>query len=343
MSGPLIVGIDGLELDTPTRELLQHPAIGGVILFSRNYAEPDQLIALTQALRALRAPRLLLMVDQEGGRVQRFRDSFTRLPPLSVLGRWYVSHPQRALDMAYRHARVMAAEVLAAGIDLSLAPVMDLDRGSTVIGDRAFSSQPDAVVELAGHYLAGMHDAGMRTCGKHFPGHGSVQADSHFEIVTDERSIEQIEQDLQPFAALHSQLDSIMPAHVCFSSLDDRPAGFSSFWLQKKLRRELGYRGVIISDDLDMAGAAIAGDLNERWLSCSQAGCDLALVCKPESVAPLLDRMDRSAEPLPDAGASLNQLYGRAAFSLEEQLTVPEFRVWRDSLNKLSEEYGEDS
>ena len=337
MPGPLIVGIEGLVVDAPTREVLQHPAIGGVILFSRNYADPDQLHALTGDLRALRDPRLLVMVDQEGGRVQRLRDSFTVLPPLAELGRWYASHPQRALDMAYRHARVMAAEVLAAGIDMSLAPVIDLDRGSSVIGDRSFSSNPDAVVELAGHYLAGMHDAGMRSCGKHYPGHGSVQADSHFEIVRDERSIDQIEQDLLPFIALHSRLDSIMPAHVCYRSVDSQPAGFSPYWLQQKLRREIGYRGVVISDDLDMAGAAVAGDTLERWLACSRAGCDLALVCQPDSVVPLLDSLDASGLDWPDAGIHLQKLYGRAAFSLDEQLTVPEFRAWRDSLNQLSE------
>lgn len=337
MLGPLIVGIEGLTLDAATKELLHHPAIGGVILFSRNYADPDQLHALTRDLRELRDPRLLLMVDQEGGRVQRLRDSFTALPPLAELGRWYGSHPQRALDMAYRHARVMAAEVLASGIDMSLAPVIDLDRGSSVIGDRSFSGDPDAVVELAGHYLAGMHDAGMRTCGKHYPGHGSVRADSHFEIVQDDRPIEQIEQDLRPFVTLHAQLDSIMPAHVCYRSLDSRPAGFSSYWLKQRLRDEIGYRGVIISDDLDMAGAAGAGDTLERWLACSRAGCDLALVCQPDSVTPLLDSLDASGMDWPDAGSHLQKLYGRAAFSLCEQLTVPEFRAWRDSLNQLSE------
>ena len=335
MSGPLIVGIEGLELDALTREILMHPVIGGVILFSRNYADPEQLKTLTQALRDLREPRLLLMVDQEGGRVQRFRDSFTQLPPLSVLGRWYASHPQRALDMAYRHARVMAAEVLAAGVDMSLAPVLDLNRGSTVIGDRAFSAEPDEIVALAGHYLAGMRDAGMKSCGKHFPGHGSVVADSHFEIVQDERSIDQIKQDLQPFVELHEQLDSIMPAHICYRSADEQPAGFSRFWIEQKLRTDIGYRGVVISDDLDMTGATLAGDIFERWQACHTAGCDLALVCQPESVPLMLDSIE---QPLPDAGTSIERLYGRSAFSFDEQLTVPEFRAWRDSLNRLAEE-----
>ncbi|MEM7053839.1 MAG: beta-N-acetylhexosaminidase [Pseudomonadota bacterium] len=341
MSGPLIVGIDGAELSAETREMLMHPTIGGIILFTRNYADPDQLRSLTRELRQLRKPRLLLMVDQEGGRVQRLRNAFTALPPLSLLGRWYQSHPQRALDMAYRHARVMAAEVLAVGVDMSLAPVIDLNRGSSVIGDRAFSSEPEEIIELAGHYLAGMHDAGMKTCGKHYPGHGSVEADSHFEIVQDERSLLAIEQDLQPFIALHGKLDSIMPAHVCYQSADDRPAGFSHFWIQQKLREQIGYRGVVISDDLDMAGATIAGTMLDRWQSCHAAGCDLALVCRPESVAPLLDELDALHQPLPDTSASIRKLYGRAAFAFKEQLTVPEFRAWRDSLNRLSEAHSD--
>ena len=332
--GPLIVGIEGLELDEQTRERLCHPAVGGVILFARNYRSPDQLQRLTTDLRALRSPRLLITVDQEGGRVQRFRDGFTSLPPLGVLGRWYRSHPDRARDLAYRHGRVMAAEVLGHGVDLSWAPVLDLDRGSRVIGDRALSDSPDAVCDLASFYLAGMRDAGMKSCGKHFPGHGSVTADSHDEVVVDDRPFVDLEVDLQPFSALAEQLHGVMMAHVCYPSVDKRPAGFSSKWIVDCLRGELGFSGVVVSDDLDMAGAAPAGNLSARLNQAVEAGCEAVLVCRPDSVAGLLKgSLDL---PSPSAGR-LEGLYGRAIATLDEQLTMPEFRAWRDALEKLSE------
>jgi len=338
VSGPLIIGINGLSLDSSTQAQLLHPAIGGVILFSRNYDDLEQLRQLTEQIRSLDRPRLVLMVDQEGGAVQRFQQQFTRLPPLAALGRWYTSHPHRALDMAYRHARVMAAEVLAAGLDMSLAPVLDLQGISEVIGSRAFSSDPDAVFDLAGHYLAGMRDAGMASCGKHFPGHGSVQADSHHQQVTDSRTSTEIERDIEPFRRLLAQLDSLMPAHVCYQQVDKEPAGFSEVWLNDVLRRDMSYQGIIISDDLDMAGASTAGEPLQRLQACLNAGCDLALVCAPESVAKLLSSLDDSGLQLPDCSNLIERLYGRPSFSLEEQLLVPEFRSWRESLNALAEQ-----
>ncbi len=334
--GPLIVGIDGLELDPSTAELLCHPAVGGVILFTRNYASRRQLRALSASIRALRSPRLVITVDQEGGRVQRFRDEFTRLPPLSVLGRWHGSHPDRARDMAYRHGRVMAAEVLDAGVDLSWAPVLDLDRGSAVIGDRALAADPDNVVDLAAHYIAGMRDAGMAACAKHFPGHGSVAADSHVQVVTDERPLDALKEDLAPFARLANQVQAVMMAHVCYSAVDSAPAGFSRTWIDKRLHGELGFNGLVVSDDLDMAGAAVAGNLGQRLDRAFAAGCDLALVCKPASVRQLLGD---GQWPVPSKAANredLQRLYGRPLSSLDEQLTVPEFRAWRESLETLN-------
>jgi len=330
--GPLIVGIDGLKLDQATIDMLSHPSVGGVILFSRNYESPEQLRALTAALSGLRLPRLVITVDQEGGRVQRFREGFTPLPPLGVLGRWHRTHPDRARDLAYRHGRVMAAEVLEYGVDLSWAPVLDLDRGSVVIGDRAMSDNPDEVCELAAHYIAGMRDAGMAACAKHFPGHGSVVADSHTEIVTDSRSLDELVSDIQPFARLASQFQAVMMAHVCYPALDPRPAGFSELWIGARLRRELGFDGLVVSDDLDMVGAATAGDLNGRLDQAFAAGCDLALVCKPASARQVLAAA--SDLPAPD-GLAMSKLYGRPMASLEEQLTVPEFRAWRESLAAL--------
>ena len=204
-------------------------------------------------------------IDQEGGRVQRLREGFTALPPLGVLGRIREEDPDRAQDLAYRHARVMAGEMLAAGIDLSFAPVLDLDRGSSVIGERAFSPAVATVVALGRAYLAGMHDAGMKTTGKHFPGHGSIPADSHTHDVVDERTLEEIEvTDLQPFAQLAGDLDAMMIAHVSYPCVDRVPAGYSERWLRGCLRGRLGYRGVIVSDDLGMHAARVAGDLPTR-------------------------------------------------------------------------------
>lgn len=334
-TGPLIVGFDGLELSAAWRERLSHPAVGGVILFSRNFASVEQLEALTAELRELKAPRLLITVDQEGGRVQRFRGpGLTDLPALGHIGRWFQRHPDRACDLAYRHGRVMAAEMLALGVDLSWAPVLDLDRGSSVIGDRALSAEPEAVLELAAFYLAGMKDAGMAACGKHFPGHGSVAADSHFEVVTDTREYADLQIDLQPFAALADRLAVVMMAHVCYPAVDAQPAGFSPTWIDAELRRKLGFKGLVVSDDLDMVGAAPAGNLVDRLALAFQAGCDLALVCKPESVLAVLD----SGTELPSIDQrKLATLYGQPMLSMAEQLLVPEFRAWRDSLQILAQ------
>ncbi len=333
-AGPLIVGFDGTELDAATIERLQHPAIGGVILFARNYADPAQLKALCSSLAELRDPRLLITVDQEGGRVQRFRDGFTRLPALGTLGRWYRSHPDRAHDLAYRHGRIMAAEVLGHGLDLSWAPVLDLNRGSTVIGDRAMADAPDAVADLADYYIAGMRDAGMAACAKHFPGHGSVAADSHHEVVTDPRPWDALVEDLTPFSRLSSKFQAVMMAHVCYPAYDERPAGFSSRWIENSLRRQLGFSGLVVSDDLDMAGAATAGGLDQRLSQAFEAGCDLALVCQPSSVDKLLATGFDWPKPDPDALAGL---YGRPMATIEEQTLVPEFRAWRESLQSIAE------
>ncbi|MEE4639427.1 MAG: beta-N-acetylhexosaminidase [Wenzhouxiangella sp.] len=332
--GPLIVGIEGLVLDDASRAVLMHPAVGGVILFSRNFDSLAQVSALAAEIRALKSPRLLVTVDQEGGRVQRFRcPELTPLPPLGLLGRWFASRPDRACDLAYRHGRVMAAEMLALNVDLSFAPVLDLDRGSHVIGDRALSAAPAAVTQLARYYIAGMKDAGMAACGKHFPGHGSVEADSHHCVVTDARSRAELADDLAPFVDLADRLAAVMMAHVCYPAVDDRPAGFSKRWIQEELRSEAGFGGLVISDDLDMLGAAPAGDLAQRLSQAFSAGCDLALVCNPDSVAEVLSSdltLPRVAE------ARFSRLYGHAMMTMDEQLLVPEFRAWRDSLKALN-------
>ena len=276
----LMLDIAGTELSGEDRELLRHPATGGLILFSRNYDNPEQLRALVRSVRECR-PDILVAVDQEGGRVQRFRDGFTRLPPMAALGERYQSQPQQALTEAGLLGELMAAELVSCGVDISFAPVLDLDFGhSSVIGDRSFGAGSEQVVALAGAFIDGMGRAGMAATGKHFPGHGHVAADSHLELPVDERPLADIEAaDLVPFRALAAKLAGIMPAHVVYQQVDSQPAGFSRFWLQQVLRAELGFKGVIFSDDLAMAGAAFAGDYPQRADAALDAGCDMVLVC----------------------------------------------------------------
>jgi len=339
--GPLLIGLPGTELDEASRERLSHPAVGGVVLFSRNFSDVRQLERLVRELREVREPRLLVCIDQEGGRVQRLRNGFTALPPLGVLGKLHGSDPVKALDMAYRHGRVMATEMLASGIDLSFAPVLDLDRGSSVIGDRAFSARSDVVIELGRSYLGGMHDAGMKTTGKHFPGHGSVTADSHVDDVVDPRPFGEIrDSDLLPFRALADGLDAMMIAHVVYPQVDERPAGYSRTWLREILRGDLGYGGVVFSDDLGMHAARVAGGLRDRLASCLEAGCDLALVCQPEEAAELLAGLDG---PLADATAAIGRLYGKATVNREELEIVKRERIrewahWQKSVEELGEQ-----
>lgn len=339
-SGPILIGLPGTGLDEQGREQLAHPAVGGVVLFTRNFENRAQLDELVSDIRSASEPRPLICIDQEGGRVQRLQDGFTRLPALGVLGKLGRSDPQKALDMAYRHGRVMATEMLSCGIDLSFAPVLDLDRGSCVIGDRALSDSPAEVIRLGRAYLAGMHDSGMKTTGKHFPGHGSIVADSHVDDVSDGRALKEIsESDLQPFLDLAPELDALMIAHVVYPRVDSVPAGYSKKWLKGLLREEMKYRGVIISDDLGMHAARVAGGLVERTLLCLEAGCDLALVCQPEDVTELLSGLD----DLGDSHETVSRLYGRPTVNREELVVVDnegikEWRRWRQSLEELGQQ-----
>ncbi|WP_245756568.1 beta-N-acetylhexosaminidase [Amphritea atlantica] len=287
MSGALMLDIAGLSLTEDDKSLLKNPQVGGLILFSRNYHSPQQLSDLIQEVR-LCAPQLLIAVDQEGGRVQRFRDGFTRLPPMSVLGTLYSQDRDNAVTVATELGWLMAAELISYGIDISFAPVLDLDFGvSQVIGDRAFSGSPETVTALAGAFIDGMRQAGMASTGKHFPGHGWVVADSHLDVPVDERSLEEIEaQDLIPFTRLIQQgLDAVMPAHVIYRQVDDRPAGFSSYWIGQRLRAGMQFDGVVFSDDLTMEGASVAGSFEARAAQALDAGCDMLLVCNNRSAA----------------------------------------------------------
>lgn len=280
--GPIMLDIEGTELNADDVRRLQHPLVGGVILFKRNYQSTAQLKALTAAIHSVRQPPLLISVDHEGGRVQRFRDGFTRLPPMRELGRIWDRNPKKARQLAELAGWVLAAELRACGIDFSFTPVLDIDFGSSgVIGDRAFHRKTEAIAELAQGLMAGLKRGGMAAVGKHFPGHGYVAADSHIEIPVDERPFSQIEQeDLEPFRRMiDAGMVALMPAHVIYPKVDSRPAGFSSIWLQQVLRKHLGFHGMIFSDDLAMEGATVAGNVTERAYAALQAGCDMVLVC----------------------------------------------------------------
>ncbi|MEZ5510190.1 MAG: beta-N-acetylhexosaminidase [Gammaproteobacteria bacterium] len=293
--GPLMLDVEGTVLSALERERIAHPGVGGVILFARNIQDTDQVRTLIAAMREVR-PELIVAVDQEGGRVQRVKKGVTLLPPLARLGLWWDENPVQAMQGAREWGWLMAAEMLALGFDISFAPVLDLNVGrSRVIGDRAFHGTPQAVVALARSYIAGMHEAGMAATGKHFPGHGWVEADSHHAIPVDERSEADIRaQDLQTFAQLARDLDAVMPAHVIYQQVDAQPAGFSRYWLQQVLRSELRFEGVIFSDDLTMEGASVAGGYGERAAAALAAGCDMVLVCNnPAGAQTVLDYLDQ--------------------------------------------------
>lgn len=278
--GPVMMDIEGTTLTEEDRALLKHPLVGGVIYFSRNFVSAQQITQLSADIRRER-PDILIAVDQEGGRVQRFKEGFTRLPAMQQFLPLYRKNTTAALNIVRHCGWLMAAELIAVGVDFSFAPVLDVDdHHCAVIGDRSFSPEPNEVAILAGEFMQGMGSAGMAATGKHFPGHGSVVGDSHQVLPKDERVWAAIEaHDLIPFKALMPNLQAVMPAHIVFSQIDDQPVGFSRYWLNTILRQQLGFDGVIFSDDLSMEGAAFAGDYGNRAKAALNAGCDMTLVC----------------------------------------------------------------
>ena len=302
MLGPLMIDIEGPSLSAEDRELLQHPFVGGVILFSRNYENLVQLQTLTEEIHALRDPRLLIAVDQEGGRVQRFRKPFSELPALAALGELYDQDPGKALALATDCGWLMAAELRAVGVDFSFSPVLDLrSPNSSIIGDRAFHADPQIVVRLARAYVAGMRDVNMSAVGKHFPGHGYVAADSHRELPVDDRDFLDIEQaDLLPFRALvESGIEGIMTAHVLYPKVDGCAAGYSRRWIEHTLRQQMHFDGVVFSDDLNMAGAHAGSSHVERAQKAMAGGCDMLLICNHrQAVVDVLDAMGSQINPL---------------------------------------------
>ena len=325
--GPLVVDIQGCSLRPAERARLAHPDVGGVILFARNFQSRRQLTALCTRIHQIRTPALLIAVDHEGGRVQRFKtDGFTPLPTMRSLGQLWMLKALNATRLSTQVGYVLATELRSCGVDLSFTPVLDLDYGqSSVIGDRAFHADARVVTILAKSLVHGLLMGGMQACGKHFPGHGFVRADSHHEIPVDERSLEQIMQaDTVPYNYLAESLASLMPAHIIYPAVDKHPAGFSKKWLQSILRKQLNFDGVIFSDDLSMQGAAVAGDIHARAKAAILAGCDMVLVCNaPQSadallacgVPPITDlsrtRIERMMPPTPALSWNKLQLDSR--------------------------------
>jgi beta-N-acetylhexosaminidase len=299
--GPLMIDVQGVELAAEERELLAHPLVGAVILFARNFESVPQLERLVADIHSLRTPPLLVTVDQEGGRVQRFGDGFTPLPPMRTIGHAYDVDRLAGRQLARQCGWVMASELLALGVDMSFAPVVDLDYGvSSVIGDRSFHRDPRAVAELAVAFAGGMRQAGMIATAKHFPGHGAVAADSHVAAPVDRRSLADLDDDIYPYRRLiDNGLTSIMAAHVTYPEVDRWPAGFSSRWLQDELRGRLGFDGAVFTDDLTMAAAEKAGSLPERAQAALEAGCDMLTLCNNrQGVLQVIDSLHGRVDPV---------------------------------------------
>lgn len=328
----LVIGIGGHELSAEERDWLQHPTVAGVILFSRNFASRAQVAELSLAIRDAAPRPQLLCVDQEGGRVQRFRDGYHPLPRLEDFGRLFASDREAALRLAREHAWLMASEVRATGLDLSFAPVVDLGRGNRAIGDRAFHAEPAIVAEFTRAYVAGMHEAGMAATLKHFPGHGSVLEDTHFDDAVDPRPLQALRaEDLVPFVAgIDAGADAVMMAHVKYPAVAPEPAGYAPRWIKDILRTEMGFRGVVFSDDIGMAAAESAGGIKARIDAHLDAGCDVVLVCAPALVADSLKAMDSC--PVSNT-ATLSALMGRGAAGWDGLLADARYDGARASLS----------
>lgn len=301
--GPVMVDVKGLTLSGEEEAFLHDPLVGGVILFARNYESPEQLKLLTTRIRGLRTPELLVAVDQEGGRVQRFRAGFTPIPAMGAVGAAHALNARHGIQLARALGVVIGAELLAHGVDFSFTPVLDVDFGvSSVIGDRSFSRDPRVIAELAGAVCDGLVESGSVAVGKHFPGHGAVSADSHIAIPVDDREYEAIAAlDMAPYESLVlGRIAGVMPAHVIYPRADSQPAGFSRFWLKDVLRKRLGFSGMIFSDDLSMEGATVAGGIVDRGLAALEAGCDMILVCNAPVEARALVAGLRATAPVLD-------------------------------------------
>ena len=332
-----MLDVDGHELSQEDKELLQHPSVGGVILFTRNFRDLEQLQKLINSIRVVRKDRVLISVDHEGGRVQRFREGFTRIPAMHKIGKLYDENPSEAKRLATDIAWLMAVELRSLDLDFSFAPVVDIDYGKcSVIGDRSFHSNPEIVYELAFAFCQGMQEAGMASVAKHFPGHGAVKEDSHMEIPVDHRSFEQImEKDIHPYRMLiRDSLTAVMPAHVIYDQVDKNPAGFSEYWLKTILREQLQFNGVIFSDDLNMHGASVAGDsYADRAASALNAGCDMVLVCNNRPGAIEVVQSIKQHDPV--SMSRLTRMHGRKPINRTKLHYMPRWK----NVSKTCQQY----
>jgi beta-N-acetylhexosaminidase len=336
--GPLMIDLKGTAVAPEERDLLRHPLVGGVILFTRNYVDPQQLTDLLAAIHAVRSPRLIVGVDHEGGRVQRFRNGFSRLPPVRRIGHEYDLNARAGLSMARSLGWLMAAELRSHGVDISFAPCVDLDYGvSEIIGDRAFHARPEAVSQLAVAYMHGMRDAGMAATAKHFPAHGAVVADSHLTLPVDRRELTDLVEDMTPYRSLIANgLAAVMVAHVLFPAVDAVPASLSGRWIRDVLRGEMRFQGVVFADDLSMGGAAAAaGDVVSRARQALSAGCDMLPVCNDRpSVEALLERLE--VDPEPASQLRLVRLHGRGGMTPEQLKATPEWTISQEMLARCA-------
>jgi len=327
--GPLMIDVAGTALSSEDRDVLMHPLVGGVILFTRNFADVTQLEQLVREIRAVRQPPLLVAVDHEGGRVQRFRNGFTVLPSMRLIGHRYRLDRHAGRDLARQCGWLMAAELRAIGIDISFAPVVDLDYGaSSVIGDRAFDDNAQNVADLAIAFAHGMRDAGMAATAKHFPGHGAVVADSHVALPVDRRAYADMSNDIHPYGRLiENGLAAVMMAHVVYAQVDDRPAGFSQRWIQTELRDKLRFSGAVFSDDLNMQGASIAGEVPDRARAALTAGCDMTPICNNRpGVLAALAQLNAAEWADPVAQMRVARLHGKPAPVRGELLASADWR-----------------
>jgi len=335
--GPLMIDLEGTSVSVEEREMLRHPLVGGVILFTRNYSDRAQLSALVAQIHAARSPPLIVAVDHEGGRVQRFRAGFSALPAPRRIGHEYDADARAGLELARSMGWLMAAELRAQGVDLSFAPCVDIDYGVSFITDRAFHSSPEVVGKLATAYAHGMRDAGMAATAKHFPGHGAVVADSHLTLPVDRRELADLTGDLAPYRRLMANgLPAVMVAHILFPAVDEAPSSLSARWIRDVLRGEMRFQGVVFTDDLSMGGAAAAfGDVVTRATRALSAGCDMLPVCNQRaSVVELLDRL--RVDPEPASGLRLVRLHGRGGPSPEDLDSRPEWQRAQEWLQRCT-------
>ncbi|MCX8580298.1 beta-N-acetylhexosaminidase [Gilliamella sp. B3482] len=338
--GPLLIDVQGTSLTNSDVKLLQNPLVAGIILFSRNYEDPEQLTELIKQIRATTSERLLISVDHEGGRVQRFKKGFTHIPPAQSFA--LLNDIEQAKSLAFDAGWLLAIELIAYDIDLSYAPVLDLGHECLAIGSRSFHSDINIAYQIASSMIDGMHSAGMKTTGKHFPGHGHVIADSHKETPVDHRSKVLIENDMQIFAKLiaEKKLDAIMPAHVIYPEFNDKPASGSAFWLKTVLREQLHFNGIIFSDDLSMEGAAILGNHAQRAEAALNAGCDLLLACNNRNgtlaILDALTNLNKKQSLLTDKA---KQLLTTTKINCVDLINSHDWQVRHNNLMKLNEKW----